>query len=119
MKVKQERINQIVLKEVSDIIQFTLKDPTIGFITITDVQVTNDYSYATIYVSFLGKQERNEAGMKALNRAKGFIRSELAKRLTIRKVPDLIFKLDDTLNKSRKIDVILQEIHKNDEKVSK
>ncbi|MEA4875071.1 30S ribosome-binding factor RbfA [Anaerorhabdus sp.] len=119
MKVKQERINQIVLKEVSDIIQFTLKDPTIGFITITDVQVTNDYSYATIYVSFLGKQERNEAGMKALNRAKGFIRSELAKRLTIRKVPDLIFKLDDTLNKSRKIDAILQEIHKNDEKVSK
>lgn len=115
MKLKQERINQIVQKEVSDIIQFTLKDPTIGFITITDVSVTNDYSYATIYVSFLGKQERNEAGMKALNRAKGFIRSELAKRLTIRKVPDLIFKLDETLNKSRKIDAILSEIHKSDE----
>lgn len=116
MSIKQERLSQIILKEVTDIIQFHLKDPTIGFITITDVKVTNDYSYATIYISFLGKQERNEAGLKALNKGKGFIRSELAKRLTIRKVPELIFKLDDTLQQSRKIDAIINEIHKEDNK---
>ncbi|MEG0077751.1 30S ribosome-binding factor RbfA [Anaerorhabdus sp.] len=114
MSIKQDRLNQIIFKEVSEIIQFNLKDPNIGFVTITDVQVTNDYSYATIYVSFLGKQERNEAGLKALNHGKGFIRSELAKKLTIRKVPELIFKLDETLIKSRKIDAILQEIKKDD-----
>ena len=100
MSVKQERVAQIILKDVTDIIQFSLKDPNVGFVTITDVQVTNDYSYATIYVSFLGKEERKQAGLKALNRAKGFIRSELGKRLSIRKVPDLIFKLDDSLEKA-------------------
>ena len=61
MSIKHDRLNQIIYKEVSEIIQFNLKDPNIGFVTITEVQVTNDYSYATIYVSFLGKQERNEA----------------------------------------------------------
>ncbi len=114
MSIKMERLNQIVLKEISDIVQFSLKDPQIGFITITEVKVTSDYSFATVYVSFLGKQERNEAGLKALNRSKGFIRSELSKRLTIRKIPDLIFKLDETLNQSRKIDSILMSIKKDE-----
>ena len=66
MSVKQERVAQIILKDVTDIIQFSLKDPSVGFVTITDVQVTNDYSYATIYVSFLGKEERKQAGLKPL-----------------------------------------------------
>ncbi len=111
MSVKVERLNQIILKEVTEIIQFELKDPAIGFITITDVQVTNDYSYAKIYVSFLGKKERNEAGMKALQRSKGFIRSELARKMSMRKVPELLFKLDETLERSRKIDAILKKIN--------
>ncbi|MFQ8581310.1 MAG: 30S ribosome-binding factor RbfA, partial [Holdemania massiliensis] len=70
-----------------------------------------DYSYATIYVSFLGKEERKQAGLKALNRAKGFIRSELGKRLSIRKVPDLIFKLDDSLEKGERIESIISKIN--------
>lgn len=111
MSVKQERVAQIILKDVTDIIQFSLKDPNVGFVTITDVQVTNDYSYATICVSFLGKEERKQAGLKALNRAKGFIRSELGKRLSIRKVPDLIFKLDDSLEKGERIESIISKIN--------
>lgn len=81
MSVKTEKIAGIILKNVSEIIQFQLKDPKIGFVTITDVEVTNDLSIAKIYVSFLGKQERNDAGLAALERSKGFIRSELAKRM--------------------------------------
>ncbi len=108
--IKQERLNQIILKEITNIIQFELKDPTVGFITVTDVSVSNDHSYANIYVTFLGKKERNDAGLKALNKAKGFIRSELAKRLTTRRVPDLIFKLDDTLERTSKLEQIFQEI---------
>lgn len=112
--VKIERLNGIILKEVTDIIQFSLKDPNVGFVTITDVQVSNDHSYATVYVSFLGKKERNEAGLKALNRGKGFIRSELAKRLSIRRVPELTFKLDESYEKARHLDEIIETIHKND-----
>ena len=55
MSVKTEKIAGIILKNVSEIIQFQLKDPKIGFVTITDVEVTNDLSIAKIYVSFLGK----------------------------------------------------------------
>ena len=111
MSVKQERVAQIILKDVTEIIQYDLKDPSVGFVTITDVDVTNDYSYATIYVSFLGKDERKQAGLKALNRAKGFIRSSLSKRLTIRKVPELIFKLDDSLEKGERIESIISKIN--------
>ena len=113
MAIKQERMNQIILKEVTQIIQFELKDPNVGFVTITDVHVTNDFSYATVYVSFLGKEERNAAGLKALNRSKGFIRSTLAKRLTIRKTPEIIFKLDKSLEQGKRIESLIQSIHKD------
>ena len=113
MSVKQERVAQIILKDVTELIQFELKDPAVGFVTITDVDVTNDYSYATIYVSFLGKDERKQAGLKALNRAKGFIRSGLSKRLSIRKVPELIFKLDDSLEKGERIEAIISKINQD------
>lgn len=110
--IKQERLNQIILREVTNIIHFELKDPSIGFVTISDVEVSNDHSFATIYVSFLGKQARKEAGLNALIKAKGHIRSELAKRLTTRRVPDLIFKLDNTLEKAERLNEIFQQIEK-------
>ncbi len=110
-KVKAERIAGIIQKEISQIIQFELKDPKVGFVTITDVTITNDLSLAKVYVSFLGKTEREEAGLKALNRSKGFIRSTLAKRLTIRKTPELQFLIDDALERGNKIDNILEQIH--------
>lgn len=70
-------------------------------------------SYAKIFVSFLGQDARKEAGLKALNQSKGFIRSELAKRLTIRKTPELIFQLDNSLEKGNKIEKILHDINSN------
>ena len=105
-KIKQERLNQTILKEITNIIQLKLKDPSVGFVTITDVVVSNDHSYADVYVSFLGKKERNEAGLKALNRAKGFIRTELARSMTTRRVPELTFKLDNTLEKATRLENI-------------
>ncbi|WP_071442319.1 30S ribosome-binding factor RbfA [Traorella massiliensis] len=107
---KNDKMNHIVQKAVSEIIQFELKNPKVGFITITDVQVTNDNSYAKIFVSFLGKEERAAAGLKALNQSKGFIRSALAKRLTIRKTPELIFEIDHSLEQGNKIDKILNDL---------
>lgn len=110
MTIKHERLQGVIRKEISDIIQFDVKDPSLGFVTITDVELTNDNSYATIYVTFLGKDTRNDAGLKVLNRAKGYMRKELAKRIKIRKVPELIFKLDNTLNESLKIQGLLDKI---------
>ena len=113
MTLKAEKVAGIIQKEVSEIIQFQLKDPKIGFITITDVTVTNDLSIAKVYVSFLGQKAREEAGMKALDRSKGYIRSELAKRMSMRKVPELHFLIDDSLERGNKIERILYEINQD------
>ena len=112
--VKQKRLEGIIRKNISDIIQFSLKDPNVGFVTITDVSVTNDHSYAKVYCSFLGKDERAAAGLKALNRARGYIRTELSKRLDIRRTPELSFVLDKTMEQGKHIDEIIARIHKED-----
>ncbi len=115
MSVKQERVAGIIKKTLSELIQFNLKDPHVGFATITDVDVTSDYSYAKVYVTFLGKEQRNEAGLKALERSKGYLRSELAKRLSIRKCPELIFLHDDALEKGNHIEKLLFDLSKERE----
>lgn len=111
MGVKQERVGSVIKKIITEVIQFELKDPSVGFCTITDVEVTNDYSYAKVYVSFLGKDARQQAGLKSLERAKGFIRKELSQKITIRKTPELIFVLDSSYERARKIDQIINEIN--------
>ena len=110
MSVKVDRMEGIIQKEVTRILTQDVKDPKIGFITITDVKVTNDLSQAKIYVTFLGKEEITNAGLTALDRSKGYIRSELAKALTIRKVPELIFVEDDSLEQGNRIERILYDL---------
>lgn len=112
MSMKKDKIAGIIQKEISEIIQFELKDPKIGFITITDVIVSGDLSIAKVYVSFLGQEARKEAGMKALERSKGFIRTQLAKRMTVRKVPQLIFLHDHALENGNKIERIIADLNK-------
>lgn len=107
-------MDSIILKEISRILQFELKNPKLGFVTVTDVQCTRDMSQAKVFVSFLGQQERNEAGMKILNQSKGFIRSTLAKAIKIRKVPELVFVQDTSLEQGRKIDSIIGKINREE-----
>lgn len=110
MSLKQERLDMILQREISKILQFELKNPKLGFVTVTDVQCTKDLSLAKVYVSFLGKQERNDAGMKVLNHSKGYIRSNLAKKIKIRKMPDIQFIQDTSLEKGNRIEKILKDM---------
>ncbi len=112
MAIRQERLQSIFLKEITDIIQNGIKNPGLGFVTISDVTVSKDLSHCKVYVSFLGKKERNNAGLKVLEGAKGYIRSELAKRVKVYKVPELHFIIDDSLEKARRIDAIIDSFHK-------
>lgn len=105
-------MDQILKKEISRILQFELKNPKLGFVTVTDVECTRDMSQAKVYVSFLGKQERNDAGMKVLRASKGFIRSTLAKNIKARKMPDLIFVQDTSLDNGRRIENIISNLPK-------
>ena len=115
MSYKRDKINVAILKYVSEIIQFDVKDPDIGFVTVTKVDVTNDYSYAKIYVTFMDKRTVKKQ-MEALENAKGFIRSELAGKLTIYKVPALIFVYDDSYEKGMRIEQIIADIHSKEKK---
>ncbi len=114
MSIKQDRMDQILKKEISRILQFELKNPKLGFVTVTDVECTRDMSQAKVFVSFLGKQERNDAGMKVLRSSKGFIRSTLAKNIKARKMPDLIFVQDTSLAQGQKIESILSNLPKEE-----
>lgn len=114
MNSKADKVAAILKKEISQIVQFELKDPKIGFITITDVVVTKDLSQAKVYVSFLGQKLRKDAGMKALQKGKGFIRTSLSKRLSLRKTPDLLFYHDTSLENGNRIEKIIHQIQSNE-----
>ncbi len=109
MAFKQDRLNVSIQKYISDILQFDVKNPDIGFITVTGVQITGDYSIAKVFVTFLGAKNV-ESRMASLEKSKGYIRSELAKKLTIRKCPQLVFAIDTSYEQGLKIETILKEI---------
>ena len=114
MAMKKDKLNNIIQRELSTIIQNEVKNSGVGFCTITGVDVTSDLSYAKVYVSFLNKNTKKS--MEALERSKGYIRSLLAKRLTIRKCPELQFVLDTSLAYGNKIETIISEINQKDAK---
>ena len=109
MVLKKEKMNNIIQRELSIILQTEVKDPSIGFCTITGVDTTADLSISKIYVSFLNKNTKKS--MEALERSKGFIRTLLAKRLTIRKCPELHFILDTSLEYGNKIENIIDKLN--------
>ena len=109
-KIRTGRVGEQIKKELSQLIQTELKDPRIGFITVTGVDVTNDLSQAKVYLSVLGDDEQKEASLKALGKATGFLRSELGKRIRLRHVPELIFKFDESIEYGSRIEKLLDEI---------
>lgn len=116
-KVRVGRVGEQLKKEISQIIQTELKDPRIGFITVTGVDVTNDFSQAKVYLSVLGSEEQREATIKLLTRSSGFIRSEVGKRIRMRKIPDLHFKFDASIDYGSKIESLIHQINERDAEV--
>lgn len=110
---RSRRIAQQVQRELSDIIRLELKDPRVGMITITDVEVTPDAAHAKVYFTLLGDAAQVEETSATLAHAAGFLRSELAHRLKLRIVPQLVFKYDASVERgmrvSRLIDAALAE----------
>lgn len=109
--LSKERLDAVFLKEITRIIETDVKDPHVGFVTVTGIKVSPDLAYATVFVSFLGKKERNTAGVKALNRAASYIRKELSNKVKVRKVPQLKFVIDASVAKGQRIDQLLAQIH--------
>jgi ribosome-binding factor A len=118
MSHRANRVGEQMKKELSDIIGRKIKDPRIGFVTVTDVQVTGDLQQAKVYISVLGDEEQRENTLKGLAKAKGFIRSEVGQRIRLRKTPEIIFEWDESMEYGNRINTILHQLHNDsDERV--
>lgn len=118
---RPERLGEEIRKIISDLILRELKDPRLsaGMVSITAVEVTSDGSYATAYVTVLGldpkhedKKQEQEDVLEALRSAKGLIRKEIGKKIKLRHVPELIFKIDTSMEYGRHIEEIIQNLDK-------
>lgn len=113
------RIDEEYRKELSQIIGYELKDPSItGLISVTKVKVTSDLKFAKVYVSILNSKNIKDT-LAGLKKSAGFIRTELARRVNLRNTPELIFELDDSLEYGVKIDSILKQIMPKKESAEK
>lgn len=115
MSLKIDRLNNIIMKEVSVILQMEVKDPNVKFVTITAVRTTNDLSFCKIYVTTLKDEFKSET-MKALKNASGYIRKELANRIEIRHVPKIEFVYDESIEYGKRIEDKIKEIHEEENK---
>ena len=107
---RSARVGDLIREEVADIIMNKIKHKTLGFITVTGAKVTDDLRNATIYLSVLNTDESQKT-LKKLNASASFVKSELGRRLKIKYIPNLKFKIDESIEYGRKIDGLLEGIN--------
>lgn len=100
-------------EEVSDILR-NMKDPRIGFVSVTSLEISGDHRHVKAFVSVLGSDEEQQATMKALENATGFIRSEMGRRIQLRHTPEIIFRLDDSIEHGAHINKLLKDIERKE-----
>ncbi len=113
MSVKIERLNNLFLAELSNIIFKEIKNPLIKTVNLTAVEITNDLSFAKVY--FTCMNEDKQKILEELNNAKGFLRTKLANTIDIRHTPELIFEFDNSIEYGMNIEKIIERIHEKDE----
>jgi ribosome-binding factor A len=112
---RPERLAALVQETLAQAIATTLKDPRVGFVTITGVRVTPDGHHATVRVSVLGTEEEKGRALTGLEHARGFLRTRLAADLDLRVTPELRFELDRGLEHAQRIDALLDQIRHDGE----
>ena len=116
---RQEKLGELIAVELSELIRTRLKDPRVGFASITHVEVSGDLRHAKVFVSVMGSPEEQAATMKGLKHATGFLRHELAGRLVLRFMPELVFKLDTSIAEGAHILELLQKIEQEERQLDK
>lgn len=106
---RQEKLGELFAAELSDLLRTRVKDPRVGFASITHVEVSGDYRHAKIYVSVLGSEEERAETIRALKHATGFLRHEMASRVVLRYMPELVFKLDTSIEQGSRILELIRE----------
>jgi ribosome-binding factor A len=112
--IRQRRVAELVREELAQILEFEVEDPRLRGITVTDVEMTGDLRLAKVYFTTIGGEEEYEETFVALEKARGFLRTTLAARVRLRYVPDLEFFRDDLLDQARRIDELIEKIHREE-----
>ena len=110
MYKRSEKVAEAIHEMVSELLVKGLKDPRIGFVTITGVKVTDDLHLATVYYTVIGSEEERNSTDKGLNSARSYIRKDMGRNLRMRYVPDIIFKYDESVEYGSRIESLLKEI---------
>jgi len=106
---RKDRVAEQIRRELAELIRTELKDPRVGMISITDVEVTADYAHAKVFFSTLAGSEHLEEVMTGLQKASGFLRRELGKRISIHMTPQLHFVFDQSLERGADLSKLIQE----------
>ena len=112
-----DRVGALIQKELSYIIQRSLKDPRVKFCTVTQVEVSLDLKYADVKVSVIGDKHQKQGAMAGLKSAAGFLRRQIGGRIDLRYVPELRFKLDQSIDHLMKLDRLLKQVRAEEEKL--
>ncbi|MBU1932954.1 MAG: 30S ribosome-binding factor RbfA [Candidatus Omnitrophica bacterium] len=111
MGIRSDRVQVQMKKEISRILQEDLKDPRVGFVTVTRIDLTGDLRHAKVYYSILGDEAGRKAGEEGIKSASGFIRKLVGDRLKLKYVPELSFRLDRSLDYSIGLEKTFERIH--------
>lgn len=111
MSNRHSRITEDIKRAVSDIVSSQVKDPRLGMVSITDVELSRDYSVAKVFFSVLGDDKAVQDSLTGLNNAKGFIRTELARRVRMRHTPEIAFVYDESIERGARINAILRGLN--------
>lgn len=111
---RQEKLGELITAELSELLRTRVKDPRVGFASITHVDVSGDLRHARVFVSVMGTPEEQAETMKGLKNANGYLRHELAQRLTLRYMPELAFKLDTSIEEGSRILSIINQVERED-----
>ncbi len=115
---RQEKLGELIAAELSDLLRTRVKDPRVGFASITRVEVSGDLRHAKVFVSVMGSQEERAETMKGLGNATGFLRHELASRLILRYMPELAFKLDRSIEEGARMLELIRQVEEDDREKS-
>jgi ribosome-binding factor A len=108
---RSERLGELILAEISDLITREIKDPRIGFVTFTRVEMSNDLRHAKVFVSIIGAELEKARTLQGLSSATGYIRRRLGRALHLRYTPEIAFLVDESLAHGAKIAQILRQLH--------
>jgi ribosome-binding factor A len=111
---RQEKLGELMASDLSELIRTRVKDPRVGFASITRVEVSGDLRHAKVLVSVMGTPEEQAETMQGLKNASGYLRHEMASRLTLRYMPDLSFKLDASIEEGARILGLISRVTEED-----